>query len=123
MEGDSFAWHALMLRLCHVLAAVVDSRCRRVLADDADTLARGLALLLAGWRGVAAKVELGHEVPALGHLEAGLYGLIDERVVVLEAGADALLGEHGPDVDLRDALGVRGKAVEGVGVGVQLGWA
>ena len=72
-----------------------------------------------GRRSWHAKRHLGHEVPHLGHAPRGLDLLVDERVVVLQAGAEPLGGEGGPDdvlVDGGGVLGPDGEVVLGEGV-------
>ena len=63
---------------------------------DKDPLLNGLELLLAGLACTSTKDELGTELPLLGDLPLLLSTLVDNGVVVLEVGAEALSLERNP---------------------------
>lgn len=63
---------------------------------DKDPLLDGLELLLAGLACTSSKDELGTELPLLGDLPLLLSTLVDNGVVVLEVGAEALSLKRNP---------------------------
>lgn len=86
-------------------------------AEDLEALLDGLEVLGASIAGLAAEDELGVELPAVGDAPlAGDLG-VDERVVVLQVGAEALGRQGRPDYVLEH--GVRLQRPDGELVAVQ----
>lgn len=80
-----------------------------------------LVRLLAGRRHWGTNNQLGLEFPSLRHIPCRLDLLVNERVVMLEAGAKTLGLESGPGSDLVGAAGLRGPLWEAVGVKSEVG--
>ena len=73
-------------------------------------------LLLTGRRGDAAEDQLGTQLPAGRDLPGLGNGLVDDRVVMLQAGADAETGQNGPNDVLVHGIGVLGPDREVLGI-------
>ena len=91
--------------------------CSHLETGDPDPVLDGLEQLLAGLAGPAAEDELGVEGPALGQAPLGADLVVDEGVVVLQAGAEALELEGGPGDELLHAEALGGEVGELGGVG------
>lgn len=99
-------------------------------AVNRNAFGEGLLVLGTSLASAAAEDELGAQGPLLGHLPLGLDLLVDDGVVVLQVGAEALGLETGPQRELvhgrrvlgpdGEVLGVQGelalKVLDGVGV-------
>lgn len=83
---------------------------------DLDTVLERLKLLVAGLAGAAPKDQLGIQPPGPGQAPGGSDLVVDERVVVLEVGAEALEPEGGPEEQLLHAGALGGPGGEAVGV-------
>lgn len=64
---------------------------------DKDAALEGLELLLRGVGGGRAKDQLALEAPGGGDVPGRRDLLVDQRVVVLQVGAEAFLFERGPN--------------------------
>ena len=76
----------------------------------------GLEGLLAGSTSATTKDELGAEVPVLRHIPLGAHLVVDDGVVVLKVGAEALGLERCPGGELMHSAGVFRPRREVVGV-------
>lgn len=93
----------------------------RLSAIDLDTLVNVLELLGTGLARLATKDKLSIQSPSSGDLPGGSNLLINQRVVVLQVGAQALELQRSPDEQLlhaqrvdspgREAVGVQGKFI------------
>lgn len=88
---------------------------------------KGLELVLlrkevlgTGLTSLATKDEHGGQLPVRGDLPLGSDALVDERVVVLQVGAETFGLEGGPDSELQHGGGVGGPGGEAVGVDGEL---
>ena len=93
----------------------------RLSAKDLVALLKSKVLLGASLASTATEDQLGVELPVGGDLP-GLGNLVvNEGVVVLEVGAQALGLKGGPDGVLQNGIALRGPAGEAVGVDGELG--
>lgn len=79
---------------------------------DLDTVLERLKLLVAGLAGAAPKDQLGIQPPGPGQAPGGGDLVVDDRVVVLEVGAEALELEGGPEEQLLHAGALGGPGGE-----------
>lgn len=107
-------------RLLYFLIHACFVRMVNLLTKDLDALLEGLEVLVARLAGAAAEDELSIELPTLGDLPRFGNLLVDEGVVVLQIGAEALELKGGPGQDLLHAEALGGPAGELVGVGSEL---
>lgn len=81
-----------------------------------ELLVHGQEVLGSGLASLSTKNQLGLQLPVGGDLPLGGDAVVDERVVVLEVGAQALGLERGPDSVLQH--GVRMGRPEGEAIGI-----
>ena len=85
-------------------------------AVDLEPITQLAERLVASWAGRGAEDKLGVELPGLGHAPGLLDASIDQRVVVLQVGTQALGHQGGPGDVLGHAVGVDSPDGELVGV-------
>lgn len=89
-------------------------RCSGLSTSDLEGLREGQVVLGASLAGTAAEDELGRQLPVGGDFPLGGDALVDEGVVMLEVGAEALGLEGGPGGELQDGGAVLGPGREAV---------
>lgn len=98
--------------LSHQEIVLISSLVGNLFAVDEDAVGQRLLVLGAGLASLAAEDELGAQSPLLGHVPLLLDLAVDDGVVVLEVGAEALGLEAGPQRELVHGGGVLGPGGE-----------